>query len=101
MDYAGFDTTQKAINAVKRGGKVVQVGLGKPTFTVATNTILGKKLEGSLGGTVEDIEEVFDLMLRGEIRPGYEEIGFEEIANGLERLKNNEVLGRLVARFGD
>ncbi|MCC9195064.1 zinc-binding dehydrogenase [Arthrobacter sp. zg-Y916] len=100
VDYAGFDTTQKAINAVKRGGKVVQVGLGNPTFTVATNTILGKKLEGSLGGTVEDIEKVFDLMLRGEIRPGYEEIGFDEIDKGLERLKNNEVLGRLVARFG-
>jgi len=101
VDYAGFDTTQKAINAVRRGGKVVQVGLGKPTFTVATNTILGKKLEGSLGGTVQDIEEVFDLMLRGEIRPAYEEIAFEEIGNGLERLKNNQVLGRLVAKVGN
>ena len=101
VDYAGFDTTQKAVNAVRRGGKVVQVGLGKPTFTVATNTILGKSIEGSLGGTVADIEEVFDLMLRGEITPGYEEIGFEQVGEGLERLKNNQVLGRLVARFGD
>ncbi|WAP51696.1 zinc-binding dehydrogenase [Arthrobacter sp. ATA002] len=101
VDYAGFDTTQKAVNAIKRGGKVVQVGLGRPTFTVATNSILGKTIEGSLGGTVEDIEEVFDLMHRGEIRPGYEEIGFDQIAGGLERLKNNQVLGRLVARFGD
>ena len=101
VDYAGFDTTQKALNAVKRGGKVVQVGLGKPTFTVATNTILGKSLEGSLGGTVQDIEEVFDLMLRGEITPAYEEIGFDQVGEGLERLKNNQVLGRLVARFGD
>ena len=100
VDYAGFDTTQKAVNAVKRGGKVVQVGLGKPTFTVATNTILGKSIEGSLGGTVADIEEVFDLMLRGEIRPGYEEITFDQVGEGLERLKNNQVLGRLVARFG-
>ncbi|MCC3273669.1 zinc-binding dehydrogenase [Arthrobacter zhangbolii] len=101
VDYAGFDTTQKAVNAVRRGGKVVQVGLGKPTFTVATNTILGKSIEGSLGGTVADIEEVFDLMLRGEITPAYEEIGFDQVGEGLERLKNNQVLGRLVARFGD
>ncbi|MCC9198371.1 zinc-binding dehydrogenase [Arthrobacter sp. zg-Y820] len=101
VDYAGFDTTQKAVNAIKRGGKVVQVGLGKPTFTVATNTILGKSIEGSLGGTVADIEEVFDLMLRGEIQPGYEEIPFDQIDAGLERLKNNQILGRLVARFGN
>ncbi|WP_167002978.1 zinc-binding dehydrogenase [Mumia sp. ZJ430] len=101
VDYAGFDTTQKALNAVKRGGTVVQVGLGQPTFTVVTPTILGKRLIGSLGGTVADIEEVFDLMNRGEITPVYEEIAFDEIGKGLERLKANQVTGRLVARFGD
>ncbi|KAD3456089.1 alcohol dehydrogenase catalytic domain-containing protein [Arthrobacter yangruifuii] len=101
VDYAGFDTTQKAVNAIKRGGKVVQVGLGKQTFTIVTTSILGKTIEGSLGGTVADIEEVFDLMLRGEITPGYEEITFDQIGEGLERLKNNQVLGRLVARFGE
>ncbi|MGP6172153.1 zinc-binding dehydrogenase [Microbacterium sp. A204] len=101
VDYAGFETTQKAINAVKRGGTVVQVGLGKQTFTVVTSTLLGKKLIGSLGGTVQDIEEVFDLMLSGEITPVYEEISFEEIGTGLQNLKNGEVTGRLVARFGD
>lgn len=101
VDYAGFDTTQKAINAIRRGGKVVHVGLGKPTFTVFTPTILGKTLIGSLGGTVTDIEEVFDLMLAGEITPVYEEIAFDSIGGGLERLRNNQVNGRLVARFGD
>ncbi|QAY60282.1 alcohol dehydrogenase [Microbacterium protaetiae] len=101
VDYAGFDTTQKALNAIKRGGKVVQVGLGKPTFTVSTPTILGKTLVGSLGGTVQDIEEVFELMRRGEIAPVYEEISFDAVGEGLERLANNAVTGRLVARFGD
>jgi propanol-preferring alcohol dehydrogenase len=100
VDYAGFDTTQKALTAVRRGGKVVQVGLGRPTFTVATPLILGRTLEGSLGGTVQDIEDVFGLMLRGEIQPVYTEIAFDEIGAGLEKLKNNQVTGRLVARFG-
>lgn len=100
VDYAGFDTTQKALSAVKRGGRVVQVGLGKPTFTVATNTILGRTLVGSLGGTVQDIEEVYELMRSGEITPAYEEIAFEEIGTGLDRLAANQVTGRLVARFG-
>ena len=101
VDYAGFDTTQKAVNAIKRGGRVVQVGLGKPTFTIVTPTILGKEIVGSLGGTVQDIEEVYALMASGEIAPAYEEIPFDQIGAGLERLKNNEVTGRLVARFGD
>lgn len=101
VDYAGFNTTQKALNAIKRGGKVVQVGLGEPTFTVATTTILGKTIEGSLGGTVTDIEELYELMLQGEIRPTYEEIPFEGIGEGLDRLRDNKVTGRLVARFGN
>lgn len=101
VDYAGFDTTQKALAAIRRGGTVVQVGLGRPTFTVDAPTILGRTLVGSLGGTVEDIEEVFDLLLAREIEPVYTEIGFEEIGAGLERLRRNEVTGRLVARFGD
>lgn len=100
VDYAGFDTTQKALAAIRRGGTVVQVGLGRPTFTVDAPTILGRTLVGSLGGTVEDIEEVFDLLLAREIEPVYTEIAFEEIGAGLERLRRNEVTGRLVARIG-
>lgn len=65
VDYAGVDTTQRAVDAVKRGGMVVQVGLGLPTFTVATATMLGK----TLVGTVQDIEEIFDLLLAREIDP--------------------------------
>ncbi|MEV5648717.1 alcohol dehydrogenase catalytic domain-containing protein [Nocardia sp. NPDC052254] len=101
VDYAGFDTTQKALDAVKRGGTVVHVGLGLPTFTVKAPTILGRTLAGSLGGTVDDIEEVFDLLQAREIEPVYTEIAFDEIGEGLERLRRNEVTGRLVARFGD
>jgi alcohol dehydrogenase, propanol-preferring len=100
VDYAGFDTTQKALDAVRRGGTVVQVGLGKPTFTVATHSILGKTLIGSLGGSVQDIEEVFDLLVRKEIEPAYTTIGFDEIGAGLQQLEKGQVTGRLVARFG-
>lgn len=99
VDYAGFDTTRKGLTALKRGGTHVQVGLGAPTFTVPTNAILGKRIVGSLGGTVQDIEEVFDLMLRGEITPTFTEISFDEIGAGIDQLEAGEVTGRLVARF--
>lgn len=101
VDYAGFDTVQHGLNALRMGGTHVQVGLGNQTFTVQTNSVLGKSIVGSRGGTVADIEEVFDLLLRKEIEPTFSEIPFEEIGNGLEQLKNNAVTGRLVARFGD
>ena len=101
VDYAGFNTMQAAINAVHRGGTVVSVGLGEPTFTCTGNTILGKKIIGSLCGTVQDIEDVFNLLLKKEITPVYTEISFDEIGEGLEKLKNNQVTGRLVARIGN
>jgi len=101
VDYAGYDTTQAAVDSVRRGGTVVQVGLGLPTFTIQANSILGKTIKGSLGGTVEDVEEVYDLFLRKEIEPAYEVITFDEIGEGLARLARHEVTGRLVARFGD
>jgi alcohol dehydrogenase, propanol-preferring len=102
VDYAGFDTTGKALNAVKAdGGTVVQVGLGLPTITFPSFAILGKNLLGSLGGTVGDIEEVYDLLLKKEIEPYYTEIPFDEIGDGLRRLAANEVIGRLVARVDD
>jgi propanol-preferring alcohol dehydrogenase len=101
VDYAGFDTTQKALSAVKRGGVVVMVGLGLPTFTVSSNGILGKTIVGSLGGTPQDIEEVYALMLSGDIDPAYEEIAFEDVAKGLERLNANEVTGRLVTKVAE
>jgi alcohol dehydrogenase, propanol-preferring len=102
VDYAGFGTTAKAIAAVRRGGgKVVQVGLGEPTISFPANTILGRDLLGSLGGTVGDIEEVYALMDAGEIAPHYTEIGFDDIRDGLQRLAAGQVTGRLVARFGD
>jgi propanol-preferring alcohol dehydrogenase len=66
-----------------------------------THSILGKSIEGSLGGTAEDIEELYALMLKGEVCPVYEEILFDGIGDWLERLKANQATGRLVARFGD
>lgn len=50
---------------------------------------------------MQDIEEVFKLLLDREIEPTYSVIAFDEIGEGLERLRRNEVAGRLVARFGD
>jgi propanol-preferring alcohol dehydrogenase len=102
VDYAGYDTAAAAVDAIRPGGTVVTVGIGARTLTIPSNALLrNKHLIGSIGGTTEDIEDLYRMMADGSLTPVYEEIGFSEIPAGLGRLAEGQVTGRLVARFGD
>jgi propanol-preferring alcohol dehydrogenase len=50
-----------------------------------------------MGGGVDDLAGVYELMATGELDPALSTTSFEEIDKGLERLKRGEVKGRLVA----
>jgi alcohol dehydrogenase, propanol-preferring len=100
VDYAGFGaTTADALDAVAFKGTVVIVGMGVLQSTVSTYLMITKQLtlKGSNGGTPEDIEGVYDYFKTGKLKPQLAIISFEEVAEGLERLKKGEVKGRLVA----
>lgn len=100
VDYAGFGTTTAdAIDTVAVGGTVVLVGMGKLQSTINTSNLILKsvQLKGSVGGTVEDIAAIYELMSQGHLNPTITEITFDEIADGLGRLERHEVTGRLVA----
>lgn len=100
VDYAGFDTTGKALDAVGYGGTVVQVGMGDPNIHITVQQILANKsLLGSMGGTKDDIAALYELMRTGELEPVWAEIAFDEIPQGIERLEEGSVTGRLVARI--
>lgn len=102
VDYAGFGTTTAdAIDAVAVGGTVVLVGMGKLQTTINTTNLILKsvQLKGSVGGTVEDVAAVYDLMAEGHLDPVISEITFDEIPEGLGRLERHEVTGRLVANL--
>lgn len=102
VDFAGFgSTTAQAVEAVKREGTVVIVGMGKLESNINTYEMITKevKLLGSNGGSVEDLQGVYDLFATGKMNPQLVTIPFEEIDKGLEKLKNHEVKGRLVAVF--
>lgn len=102
VDYAGFGkTTADALEAVAFKGTVVVAGMGILESTVSTYTMILKQLtlKGSNGGTPEDIKGVYEFFKTGRLKPQLATIPFEKIDLGLEKLKNREVKGRLVAIF--
>ena len=102
IDFAGFGTTTAgAIEAVGMNGRVVLVGMGKLEAAINTYPMIIKKvdLRGSNGGTKEDIATVLDWVAKGELKPKIETITWEEIPEGIERLKRGEVSGRLVCVY--
>lgn len=102
VDYAGFGvTTSDALKVVKPGGTVVLVGMGKLETTINTFTFItgGKRLLANVGGTPQDIAEIYELMVEGKLTPKLTKISFEEIPDGIEQLKQGKVKGRLVAVY--
>ncbi|MDO5513069.1 zinc-binding dehydrogenase [Corynebacterium sp.] len=102
VDFAGFDTTTaQSVDIIRRDGTVVVVGMGKLESTISTKSLIlnQARLVGSNGGTKEDIAGVYEYMATGKLNPTITTIGFDEIPEGIEKLKNGEVVGRLVASF--
>jgi alcohol dehydrogenase, propanol-preferring len=100
VDFAGFGTTTAAaVSAVRAGGLIVQVGLGRAEATISTAELVGKfvTLRGSRGGRPGDIAAVLAHMQRGELQIEASTVGFKDIPEALERLKRGGVVGRLVA----
>jgi alcohol dehydrogenase, propanol-preferring len=99
VDFAGYGTTTAAaIEAVRPFGTVVQVGMGRLEATIPTGTLIFKQatLLGSRSGTTEDIAAVYQLMAQGDLRPRLSAITFEDVPDGLRRLRAGEVSDRLV-----
>ena len=104
VDYAGFGTTTAdAVDVIRRDGTVVLVGMGKLESTINTMSLILNQcnLKGSNGGTKADIEGIYRFMESGDLDPKLTEIGFAEIADGVQRLQDGKVEGRLVAVFGE
>ncbi|MFM5930178.1 MAG: alcohol dehydrogenase catalytic domain-containing protein [Novosphingobium sp.] len=101
IDFAGFgSTTAGAISAVRTGGTVVQVGLGKTEATINTAELTAKMvtLRGSRGGAMPGATEaVLAHMANGELEIEAAALPFDQIPDGLKRLHDGGVIGRLVA----
>ncbi|HZK05322.1 MAG TPA: zinc-binding dehydrogenase [Actinomycetaceae bacterium] len=104
IDFAGFgSTTTGAIEVVEPRGRVVQVGMGQLVFEINSNPLIIKEVEfiGSMGGGVEDLGGVYDLMAAGKLAPKITVMGFDQIDEGLDLLRKGEVQGRIVIDMQD
>lgn len=102
VDFVGAGTTtETAVHAIRVGGDVVMVGLAAEHTTLTTADVIHQKarIHGSSGGTREDIAAVYRLMASGTLRPALEQLTFDEVPAGIDRLRAGTVRGRLVVRM--
>jgi propanol-preferring alcohol dehydrogenase len=103
LDFAGYGTTANgAIHALRRGGRLVLVGLGQARAEIDLQAVVLNEIEivGSQAGTKEDCAAVLELIKDGKLSSRITEIGFEDIGDGIGKVERGEVIGRLVATFG-
>ncbi|MCK6212248.1 zinc-binding dehydrogenase [Georgenia sp. EYE_87] len=104
VDFAGYgDTTARSIDAVRRDGRIVVVGMGTLESTINTRDLILKQavVIGSNGGTKDDVAAVYEMLASGDLEPVVNLIGFDEIPDGLEQLREHSVTGRVVATIGN
>ncbi|MBA2813856.1 zinc-binding dehydrogenase [Streptomyces sp. KM273126] len=102
VDFAGFGTTTNAaVEAVRRDGRVVLVGLGvgEGTINLQALTLNQVMLIGSQAGTPEDCQAVLQLIADGKVTSRITHIGFDQIGDGIGKLERGEVIGRLVVLY--
>nr|QOE88873.1 hypothetical protein [Fusarium oxysporum f. sp. apii] len=100
IDFAGAgSTTAAAAKAMEPGGKVVLVGLSKKQATLDTYQLVafGVTLKGSAGSSIDEVEKSLQMIANKEIEPLLEEISFSRIKEGLDRVSQGNVIGRLYA----
>ncbi|MGH3892115.1 MAG: alcohol dehydrogenase catalytic domain-containing protein [Rhodococcus qingshengii] len=102
IDFAGADgTLGSAIDAVRHGGRIVEVGLGTETTSVSIPNITMKEVRivGASNGTKEEARAILALIAEGSVRPKTEQITFDDIPAGLHRLKEGAADARLIAVY--
>ncbi len=98
VSKSGFEQSYKVI---RRGGKCVLVGLPPedmplPIFDTVLN---GVSVVGSIVGTRKDLVECLDFAARGKVKAITIEKSLEDINDIFEEMLNGEITGRVVMKF--
>ena len=100
-EYETLKTTADALNTVKQYGRVVLVGMASDKSEIYTYSMIFKELTfvGSQGSTTDDLRDCLELLASGELDPKINICSFDEIGEGIDKLRNGEIDGRLVCIY--
>lgn len=102
VDFVGTsDTANLALCALRKGGKLILVGLfgGEITFSIASTILRSITVQGSHLGSVEELQAVVTLAREGKIKPiPIQTRPLAEVSRTLDELKAGIVVGRVVAQ---
>lgn len=103
IDFVGgADTAQLALGALRKGGKVILVGLfgGEFPLSVGSTILRALTIQGSHLGSVAELKAVVALAREGKLRPiPIQTRPLSEVSRTLDELKEGVILGRVVAEI--
>ncbi len=103
VDFVGSsDTANLALAALRKGGKLVLVGLfgGEIQLSIASTILRAITVQGSHLGSVAELKAVVALARAGEIKPiPIETRPLSEVSRTLDELKTGMIVGRVVAKI--
>ena len=101
VDLVGnADTATLALGALRKGGKLIVVGLYGGEIPVSLVLVVqrARRIQGSSVGTVAELKEVVALARAGKIKPiPIEKRPLAEVSRTLDQLKAGSIVGRVVA----
>jgi len=98
---ASLKAYSQSIDLVKRNGKIIFVSLPEGKFELEPAKVVFNRLtlKGSLVGTREDMKEALEFAERGLVKSYIETDSFDKIDDIFQRLRNNDITGRMVVKF--
>ena len=97
----GTATARFAFDALRKGGKLVQVGLfgGELMLPLPLMAIRALTVRGSYVGTLKDLRELVSLAQKGELKPlPVSTVPQSQANDALMRLRDGKVTGRVVLK---
>ena len=97
----GTATARFAFDALRKGGRLVQVGLfgGELMLPLPLMAIRALTVQGSYVGTLKDLRELVSLAQKGELKPlPVSTVPQSQANEALMRLRDGKVTGRLVLK---
>lgn len=91
----------EAFKSLKRGGRLIAVGLPKENLSIAIPNLIIKEIQliGSFVGTRKDMQEALELAKLRQITCKVEKCKLEEINEVFNRMHQFKLSGRVVIDF--